>query len=403
MAELLWGKVYHKEQFAGILREEPGASMSFTYDENYLSKGYPAIAHTLPLQSKSHVSEVGLPPFFDNLVAEGWLETVQTRLLGKRAASRFELLLGFGKDCAGAVSVVDPEPKRFSKDLIDIEDPKDMAVMASRSSLSGIQPKLLVLEKGDKLHPAKNGEVSTHIAKFASRHHSDLVANEYLTTRAFKELLPQENVVDLRMGQVEGFPEDVLIIKRFDRESNGERLHFEEFSQLLGFPSRFKYEAAHRDMSGFIQNTEGCLQSEIYHLYLRILAGLLLGNTDMHLKNFAMFHTDAGLRLTPTYDMVSSILYGYQTVALAVGGAKNLVLGQLKASNIIKLGEEFGLNKEAIKMAVDHLEKNITAAKEAVLDSSTGTTLIKDQLIEWIQKRWNGTFGLIGKHLSKKP
>ncbi len=53
-------------------------------------------------------------------------------------------------------------------------------------------------------------------------------------------------------------------------------------------------------MADFIRATPGCLPVEIYRLYLRILAGLLLGNTDMHFKNFAMFHTPEGLRLTLT-------------------------------------------------------------------------------------------------------
>lgn len=67
-----------------------------------------------------------------------------------------------------------------------------------------------------------------------------------------------------------------------------------------------------------------CLPAEIYRLYLRILAGLLLGNTDMHLKNFAMFCTDAGLRLSPAYDAISASLYGYKTIALSIDGAANL-------------------------------------------------------------------------------
>jgi len=49
------------------------------------------------------------------------------------------------------------------------------------------------------------------------------------------------------------------------------------------------------EMADFIQTTPGCLAAEKYRLYARILAGLLLGNTDMHFKNFAMFHTPPGV------------------------------------------------------------------------------------------------------------
>src|SRR5947209_5116244 len=100
MANLLWGKVFYNDIFAGILREEPGGGTSFEYDESYLSSSNPEISYTLPQKSMKYISHAGLLPFFDNLVAEGWMESAQTRLLGKRIASRFELLLAFGFDCA---------------------------------------------------------------------------------------------------------------------------------------------------------------------------------------------------------------------------------------------------------------------------------------------------------------
>lgn len=403
MAKLIWGKVYYKNHFAGFLREEPGDSASFTYDESYLNGVHPPIAHTLPLRPESHFSHAGLHPFFDNLVAEGWLEDAQMRLLGKRIISRFELLLAFGEDCAGAVSVIDPEPVVLNKNLADITDAKDTAVMINRASLSGIQPKLTLTQRGKKFHVARTGELSTYIAKFPSSNHDDLVVNEYLTMSAFKALLPEDDVVDFHIGVVEGFPEMALIIKRFDRSANGDRIHFEEFNQLLGQSFRFKYNGAYKDMASFIRQTKGCLTAETYRLYLRILAGFLLGNTDMHLKNFSMLHTKEGLRLAPSYDQVSSVIYNYKTVALGIGGADNLVLGNLKPSNIIKLGDEFQLPRPAIQMAIDQLAKNKDACMQIIVDSKIGTTKFKNQLINQIKKRWNGTFALIGKNLSKKP
>lgn len=398
MANLLWGKVYYQEHFAGFLREEPGERASFSYDESYLGAGHPAVAHTLPLRPEPHISQAGLHPFFDNLVAEGWLEEAQTRLLGKRAATRFELLLAFGQDCAGAVSVADPEPSKISQALMDMSDPKQAAALAARASLSGVQPKLAVIERDGKFHPARIGEISTYIAKFPSPKHDDLTVNEYLTTEAFKALLPDDPVAELHIGGIEGFPEDALLIKRFDRK-DGQRLHFEEFNQLLGKRSDAKYDGAHKDMSDFISQTPGCLIAENYKLYLRILAGLLLGNTDMHLKNFAMFNTPQGLRLTPVYDMVAAAIYDYKTIALTLGGASNLPIGSLKPGNLIRLGEEFQLSPAAIKMAYDQLVKGKDNAKDAIAEAKIGHKFTKDKIIDHVEKRWNGTFALIGQKL----
>ena len=89
MAALLWGKVFYKDIFAGYLRQELGERYSFTYDGSYLNTNNPAISHTLPLQEEAHISEQFLPAFFENLVAEGWLEEAQRGILGKRTCSLF--------------------------------------------------------------------------------------------------------------------------------------------------------------------------------------------------------------------------------------------------------------------------------------------------------------------------
>ncbi|TKB65667.1 MAG: HipA domain-containing protein, partial [Nitrospira sp.] len=301
----------------------------------------------------------------------------------------------------GAVSVIDPEPQE--RGTIQPDNPMDLAIMAGRASLSGIQPKLALIERDGQLRPARTDELSTHIAKFASPRHDDLLANEYLTTKALKALLPDEDIVDLRLGRIDGFKDPALIIKRFDRTGDGQRIHFEEFNQLLGYPSEAKYEGSHKSMADFIRQTPGCLPAEIYRLYLRILAGLLLGNTDMHLKNFAMFHTEAGLRLTPAYDAVAAALYGYNTIALSISGNANIPLGDLKARALISLGEEFGLPAPAIAMAAGQLERRREAARDAIAESKTGAAELRDAIINLMEKRWNGTFALIGKSLSKKP
>lgn len=396
LAQLLWGKVYFHDDFAGILREEPNQTISFTYNADYVNQNKPKIAHSLPLQSEPHISFYGLPPFFDNLVSEGWLEQAQTKLLKKRIVSRFELLLAFGFDCAGAVSVIDPEPNTLSDDLLDINDPKEMATMTGRASLSGIQPKLAIIQKNGVYYPSSYREISTHIAKFLSSTHFDLIENEYLSMQAFQALIPDDVIPETKIDTIQGFHEPALIITRFDRDK-GKKIHFEEFNQLLQKPSKAKYDGSYKEMADFIAKTQGCLPAQNYLLFRRILGGFLIGNTDMHLKNFALFHDDLGYRLTPSYDQVSAALYEYKTIALQVGTVSNLLLGDLKAKHISALGQEFILSKEVIKMASNNLGKNLANAKDIIHDSNHGTIDLKNQLINYMDKRWNGIFSLIGK------
>jgi len=415
MATSLWGKVYYQDTYAGLLQKEPGGRCSFTYDSTYLEGDRfkcPAIAFLLPLQQEPIICESGLHPFFDNLVAEGWLQNAQVRALGTNTYDRFSLLLGFGHDLAGAVSVIDPEPRKY--ELPDHKDIVTKAALLSRSSLSGIQPKLFVVKEGKDYRPTSGNELSTHIAKLSSPHLRDILELEYLTMKAVGVLLPEDSVAETTLAMIPSIKTEALIVERFDRVSNAgkqsgvekpKRVHFEEFNQLLGNSAGdSKYEGSYEDMGQFIcRHRTICLISEAARLYERVLACLLVGNTDAHFKNFAMFHTRDGLRLTPLYDLVAAARYKeYHTIALSIGGARNLDIGALKSKHLIHLAKGFQLNYSAIENAVESIGKRLEMAKSAILDLDVENPFLKKKLIDIMEKRWKGSFISIGQLLSKK-
>ncbi|MDX1949670.1 MAG: HipA N-terminal domain-containing protein, partial [Rickettsiales bacterium] len=108
MANSQWGNVFislpinnnYEDIFVGRLQEDPSGRYIFTYDESYLTSGNPHISYTLPLRREPYISEAGLHPFFDNLVAEGWFGSAQARSLGADKNNHFALLLGYGHDLA---------------------------------------------------------------------------------------------------------------------------------------------------------------------------------------------------------------------------------------------------------------------------------------------------------------
>ena len=402
MAEALWGNVYFEDAYAGRLQEEPGGRCTFAYDTSYLDSGQPAIAHSLPLHEDPFISERGLHPFFDNLVAEGWFRDAQARALGIDPSNRIALLLGFGHDLAGAVSVLDPEPMEHRH--LGHVDEATIAALAGRGSLSGVQRKLLVVRDGDGYRPARPDELSTHLAKLPSGNLANLLELEYLTTQAFRELVPTEDTVDMQIEFLDAISENALIIPRFDRTVSGRRLHFEEFNQLLGkYSGDDKYNAAYEDMGQFILNTPECVPAEADRLLRRIFACLLLGNTDAHLKNFAMFHKRDGLRLTPAYDLVGAAVYPeYQTIALNIAGAENLALGSLLPKHLVGMARGFRMNNSALEAAVRELGSNLPRAIEAIEKSDVGSLPLKKSLQDKMEGRWRGSFTSIGQLLSKR-
>jgi serine/threonine-protein kinase HipA len=404
MAAALWGKVYYNNLYAGELRQEPGGRCVFTYDPTYLESGHPAVAFTLPRQPAPHVCEQGLHPFFDNLVAEGWLRNAQAKALKVDPGNRFALLLAFGHDCAGAVSVIDPAP--LAEPSIDMGDPMARAALASRASLSGIQPKLLAVKEGRRYRPARRDETSAFVAKLPSGALRDIVENEYLTTMACRALLPDDEIVTPVIASLEGIKEQALVVPRFDRLRSGAKRHFEEFNQLLGKRSGDdKYDASYDDMAAFILTTPGCTPVDAWRLYRRVLVCFLTGNTDAHLKNFAMVHTPDGLRLTPAYDLVAAALYPeYRQLALAVGDAADLVLEQLKPKHLVALSKAYGLDTAVLTEAVGNLDRHRKTAEKAVVTAAKriGEENLGNNLLDLMERRWNGSFKSIGRFLSKK-
>jgi serine/threonine-protein kinase HipA len=405
MASALWGKVYYNDLYAGELRQEPGGRCVFTYDPTYLEAKHPAVAFTLPAQAAPYICEQGLHPFFDNLVAEGWLRNAQAKALKVDSGNRFALLLAFGHDCAGAVSVIDPAPA--AEPAIEMGDPAAAAALTSRASLSGIQPKLLAVGDGRGYRPARPDEISTFIAKLPSGALRDIVENEYLTTMACRALLPDDEIVEPVIAKLEGIQERALIVPRFDRLRSGAKRHFEEFNQLLAKRSGDdKYDASYDDMAAFILKTPGCTPVDAWRLYQRILVCLLTGNTDAHLKNFAMFHTPDGLRLTPAYDLVAAALYPeYRQLALAIGTASDLALEQVKPKHLVGLSKACGLDTKVLTEAVGSIDRRRKAAEKAVTDAAkqVGDEALGKRLLELMERRWNGSFKSIGQFLSKKP
>lgn len=402
MAANLWGKVYFRDDFAGILKQEPGGRCVFTYDEDYLARGLSAISFTLPLSPEPYINENGLHPFFDNLCAEGWLKNAQARALGIKKNDRFALLLAFGKDLAGAVSLIDPEPIKDIK--IDLDNPENYAALTARASLSGIQAKLGAIKEGRKFRSVKIGEQATYIAKLPSGTLPNIIELEFLTTKACDALLKGDPVVEMNIAPLQDVAEKALLIKRFDRLEDGTKLHFEEFNQLMGLQSEDKYDGSYEDMANFMHEHEDiCLMTETDTLFRRILACILTGNTDAHFKNFAMMHTDEGLRLTPSYDLVASATYpDFQTLALGIGGAENLELGNLRPKNIVLLSELFGLPRPALMLALEDIEKRKSDAHNAIDKHQDIAQGLRDKIHEQMEKRWNGTFASIGTYLSKK-
>src|SRR6185312_15570580 len=117
------------------------------------------------------------------------------------------------------------------------------------------------------------------------------------------------------------------------------------------------------------------------------------------------FHAAEGLRLTPAYDLVAAALYPeFRTLALAIGGATNLTLNDLKPKHIVSLAKAYGLKAGVLLDALAALDRRRSHAAKAVVKAAAkiGAEQLGRNLLEIMERRWNGTFASVGNFLSKK-
>lgn len=104
------GQVQVNGQVAGYLyelREGQREYYQFEYLLEYTENGGP-IGHAFPLTEQAYRFDV-LPPFFENLISEGWIRTHQATRARLDKQDSFGLLLANGQDLIGALSVIPVE------------------------------------------------------------------------------------------------------------------------------------------------------------------------------------------------------------------------------------------------------------------------------------------------------
>ena len=100
-----------------------------------------------------------------------------------------------------------------------------------------------------------------------------------------------------------------LAIERFDRLEDGTPVHIEDFAQVFGVYPENKYEKASAANIAYVIGAEGS-HADIAEFVRRLTYNVLIGNADMHLKNWSLIYPDKrNAALAPAYDFVSTIPY----------------------------------------------------------------------------------------------
>lgn len=341
---------------------ELGADSRFVYNEHWQTQ----IACALPIEQPDHYFRDGLIPFFEHLGPEGWLRGRQARAGGTAEQDDFGLLLNYGADCTGAVGVLPVDATRLAAP--DEPNALEEAAALPGRTLSGVQKKLLAFRGEKGFEPCiKANDPATHIAKFNRADLPTLVQNENLSLQLGREVLGNTEITEAKPGVLAGIEGLALIVERFDRAGD-EKLRLEDFAQILGKPRgrEFdgKYDSSYEEAATAIERFSARARIDLARYFRLVVFNLVLGNADAHLKNFSLLESADGLRLSPAYDLINTLVYpNYErTVALEIGGKKR-PFDTLNRALIETLGVSIGLPARAVAQSIDGLAKGFASAK----------------------------------------
>jgi len=328
----------------GVINRLAGERQIFAFEQDYIDDPN---RPTLSLSFKSGTGGLvtalrpvprRVPPFFSNLLPEGHLRTYLAKLAEVKPEREFFLLAVLGADLPGAL-VVTP----LEGDVHEGDDAHDAAAghhddrppeTALRFSLAGVQLKFsAVMEASGGLTVPVGGMGGSWIVKLPSARFSAVPENEFVMLELARRVgiaVPPNRLID--MAKIKGLPEETrttggtaLAVQRFDRVPGGDPVHMEDFAQVFGLYPDDKYgHRSYANIASVLWAETG--EESTYEFVRRLVFSVLIGNADMHLKNWSLLYPDRRKPvLSPAYDFVATLPYiPGDTLALSFGGSRSL-------------------------------------------------------------------------------
>ena len=366
----------HNRRVGYLARFENGRNLLSFADEFKQDPGRPTfslITHPNFARSEKVMAEPWtrnqrLHPTLSNLLPEGSLRELIAQQFKAHVDNEFRLLAYLGKDLPGALIVEPMEPEEVPGGVLNIHRNAkavrfDMAAQENQFSLAGVQMKFSMKEEKDGHYNLRGGEsLGGWIIKTPSTKHGNVPLNEYtaMSLAAMSGIdVPEFKLVE--MSKLKNLPrinlpdeELSFAIKRFDRNGN-ERIHMEDFAQILVKYPHEKYDSASYEQIGrVIYEYSGDGLADAQQFARRLLVNILLANSDAHLKNWSLYYPDQITpRLSPAYDIVTTSVYFEDETKFALNLGKTKKWYEASFANFKSWADRSGIPWRAIKPHID--------------------------------------------------
>jgi serine/threonine-protein kinase HipA len=407
MAEISVLNILLHGEHIGALTNVGNDRSLFSFNEFYIGN---ANRTTLGLRFKDSFGELitefeptqtALMPYFSNLLPEGHLREYLSERAGVKPEREFFLLRALGMDLPGAITVTPDKDEVWPGDRDKGAEENDGDAgkgldNALRFSLAGVQLKFSAISEasGGLTIPAQ-GIGGSWIVKLPSARFAGVPENEYSMMELARLVgmdVPSIKLIDVK--DVENLPSGIgelqgqaFAIKRFDRLEDGTPIHIEDFAQVFDVYPKDKYKKASSANIAQVIGAESD-EKDISEFIRRLVFNTLIGNADMHLKNWSLIYPDKrSAMLSPAYDFVSTIPYIEDEKA-----ALNF--------SLTKRFDEFTFEE------LKHLAARALLPEKAVLDTAIETIALFHQ--HWQKEKTNlplhsNVIEAIDKHINKVP
>ncbi|MES2604109.1 MAG: type II toxin-antitoxin system HipA family toxin [Pseudomonadota bacterium] len=316
------------------------AYVASTQRPTFTLTGLPQHPASATVFAKPWLRQQRLHPVLSNLLPEGALREWLAQQLKVHPDNEFPLFALLSNDLPGALQAHAVKPDEIPEGVLDFRtsvEPVPRAVERpyAHFSLAGVQMKFSVRERDRRYTISAADALGDWIIKTPSTRHTGVPVNEF-TAMKLAELaginIPEIRLVPLT--SLDNLPplnlpqeEHAFAIRRFDRTAAGERVHAEDFAQVLFKYPHEKYGNANAEMLGrIVRGFTSQALANTQQLARRLLVNVLLGNGDAHLKNWSLWYPDQiNAELAPAYDILytQAFVPNEKEQAMNLGGHKD--------------------------------------------------------------------------------
>lgn len=256
--------------------------------------------------------------------------------------------------------------------------------LVGKMSIQGVQKKLSAqLKVKDECFQLVDQQ-GHYILKPQSAELPELPENEALTMTLASQYgleVPVHGLVYSKDNSMTYF------VKRFDRAGHNKKLALEDFAQLSGYERDTKYNSSMEKVIQVIAEFCTFPKVEFVKLFKLTLFNFLIGNEDMHLKNFSLITRENIITLSPTYDLLNSSIAlprATEEIALPLNGRKN----NLRKRDLIDYFaiERLGLNQNIADKILREIQTIIPTWKNFIKISFL-SSLMKQKYLDLLDKR----------------